>query len=268
VIYRPRKAIAVARATELLSELQIIAPDEIDIERIALFKDVEVRYEALERMDGRIFREGKAAIITVSSTLKFEGQKRFVIAHELGHFFLHPQTRQIETVDREQLANWSEIQDTEEYEANLFAAETLMPSALLVPRIKARQPSFDLVESLADDFRTTFTATAAQLVLNTREECVLISSENRQRLWFIASAGFSFKLLEDSHIHGCTCVAALSAANKSCRSSQVEASYWLEGFRGDHKSLITEESRFFPKLGKSLTLLWVHDAIEGDGQWE
>jgi hypothetical protein len=67
------------------------------------------------------------AIITVNSNLTYPGQKRFVIAHELGHFFLHPNARQFDAVDAAQATNWSEGQAVEEYEANLFAAELLMP---------------------------------------------------------------------------------------------------------------------------------------------
>ena len=85
---QPRKAIAVAKARELLNELKILEPNEIDIDRIAFFKDAEIRYEMLQGMDGRIVREGKAAIITVSKKISYEGQRRFVIAHELGHYFL------------------------------------------------------------------------------------------------------------------------------------------------------------------------------------
>ncbi len=88
----------------------------------------------------RSLRRRDAAIITVNSALSYEGQKRFVIAHELGHFFLHPDTRQVETVVAEQIANWSEHQETEEYEANLFAAEFLMPRSLFSLRIKGKEP--------------------------------------------------------------------------------------------------------------------------------
>src|ERR1700747_438356 len=118
-----RKAIAVAKADELLSELRIQEPDEIDIERIALFKGADVRYANLDGMDGCLVSAGNSAIITVRDSITYEGQKRFVIGHELGHFFLHPRTRQVETVDNEQTANWSEKQQREEYEANIFSAE-------------------------------------------------------------------------------------------------------------------------------------------------
>ena len=176
-----RKAIAVARADDLLNELRIREPSEIDIERIAIFKGANVRYAPLRGMDGCLVRKGEFAVITVRASLRFEGQRRFVIAHELGHFFLHPHTRQIETVDKQQANNWSEKQETEEYEANLFAAELLMPRTLFAPRGVGQEPSFQLIESLAREFSTTLTATAVQFVRTTQEECALVSAADRHR---------------------------------------------------------------------------------------
>jgi hypothetical protein len=174
---------------------------------------------------------------------------------------LHPQTRQLETVDAQQSADWSERQETEEYEANLFAAELLMPKSLLASRIEGREPSFDLIEHLADQFQTTLTATAAQFVLTTTEECVLVSCANRRRLWFIPSKGFEFRMLEDDYVHGHSCAGEVNASRRHSRSADIEAGYWLEGFRGGHKSCITEDALFFPILQRSLSLLWIHDAI-------
>jgi Zn-dependent peptidase ImmA (M78 family) len=256
-----RKSIAPAKARELLKELNILEPDEIEIELIAAFKNAPVRYEPLNGMDGRIVREGNAAIITVNSAITYEGQKRFVIAHELGHFFLHPNTRQIESVNQEQTNNWSERQDTEEYEANIFAAELLMPSAMISKRIKGKIPSFELIDSLQKDFRTTLTATAVQYVLNTNEECAIVSSSKRQRLWFLTSKGFSFRMQDDSYIHGLTCAAKVGPNKKNERCEQIEAYYWLEGFKGLHKSYITEDARYFPALDRSLSLIWIHKII-------
>jgi Zn-dependent peptidase ImmA (M78 family) len=256
-----RKAIAVAKADDLLAELQIEQPGEIDIERIAFFKNVDVRYAVLRGMDGCLVRKGNAAVITVSDSLRYPGQKRFVIAHELGHFFLHPMTRQVETVDAKQANNWSERQETEEYEANLFAAELLMPRRFVEARIDGKEPSIELIKKLSDDFQTTLTATAAQFVLTTKEECVLISTENRHRLWFIPSKGFSFSLLEDGYVHGHSCTAEVNDSKRQARATDIEASYWVEGFRGDHKSYLTEDAIYFPALRRTLTLIWIHEAI-------
>ena len=228
---------------------------------MAIFKGADVRYVALHGMDGCLVRRGGSAVITVRSSLTYEGQKRFVIGHELGHFFLHPNTRQIETVDKEQAANWSERQETEEYEANLFAAELLLPRQFVEERISAKEPSFDLIKQLATDFHTTLTATAVQFVRTTTEECVLVSSANRQRLWFIPSKGFSFTMLEDGYIHGHSCAAEVNDLTRSARCAEIEAGYWLDGFQGDHKSFITEDALYFPTLRRTLSLLWIHDAI-------
>jgi Zn-dependent peptidase ImmA (M78 family) len=256
-----RKAIAALKARELLKELNILEPDEIDVEAMAAYKNAPVRYESLEGMDGRIVREGNSAIITINSGISYEGQKRFVIAHELGHFFLHPKTRQVESVNQEQTTNWSDRQEIEEYEANIFAAELLMPSAMIGQMIKAKTPSFDLVETLQREFRTTLTATAVQYVLNTKEECAIVASSERQRLWFILSTGFSFFLQSDPYIHGLSCAAEVGSGKRVARSSKVEADYWLDGFRGNHKAYITEDARYFPVLNRCLSLLWIHDAI-------
>jgi len=256
-----RRAIAIAKADELLSELRIEEPDEIDIERIALFKRADIRYAPLDGMDGCLVRSGDSAIITVRDSIKYEGQRRFVVAHELGHFFLHPHTRQIETVDKEQIANWSEKQQREEYEANIFSAELLMPKRMLETRTAGQEPSFKMIEGLADDFRTTLTATAAQFVLTTTEECALISSANRKRIWFILSPGFSFWLHDDDRIHGHSCAAEVNESKRRSRSSEIEADFWLKGFEHDHKSYITEDAVYFPTLRRALSLLWIHDAI-------
>jgi len=256
-----RKAIAVARADDLLAELHIQQPEEIDIERIAIFKDADVRYAALEGMDGCLVCQGDSAVITVRNSIPYDAQKRFVIGHELGHFFLHPNTRQIETVDSEQTADWSERQETEEYEANLFAAELLLPKTLIEQRILAKEPSFGLIKELAAEFHTTLTATAVQFVRTTSEECVLVSSANRQRLWFIPSRGFSFTLLEDSYIHGHSCAAEVNELKRSSRCPEIEAGYWLDGFRGDHKSFVTEDALYFRSLRRALSLIWIHEAI-------
>lgn len=256
-----RKTIAALKARELLKELNILEPDEINVELIAAYKNAPVRYELLKGMDGRIVREGNSAIITVNSEITYEGQKRFVIAHELGHFFLHPKTRQVESVNQEQAGNWSDRQEIEEYEANIFAAELLMPSAIFGQIIKGKVPSFELVDSLQKEFKTTLTATAVQFVLNTKEECAVVASSARQRLWFILSPGFSFFIQSDPYIHGLSCAAEVGPSKRAARSSKVEADYWLDGFHGNHKAFITEDARYFPALNRSLSLLWIQNAI-------
>ena len=260
MVTNARQSIPVIRARELLRSLYIEKPDEIEIEKIAYYKNAEVRFEPLKGMDGSIVTKDGAAIITVNNSISYLPQTRFVIAHELGHFFLHPKIRQVETVDAAQINNWSS-HAAEEYEANLFAAELLMPEFLFGPKIKGQAPSFSLFESLAQEFKTTLTATAVQFVLNSKEECAIVSCAGRDRKWFIKSPGFEFHFHENGYIHGHSCAAEVGPNKKTAKSSLIEADFWLQSFRGQHKAYITEEARYFPKLQRTLSLLWIHDVI-------
>jgi hypothetical protein len=88
-----------------------------------------------------------------------------------------------------------------------------------------------------------------------------VSSQKRYRAWFIPSKGFSFSLLEDDYIHGHSCAAEVSEQRRCSRSADVQAGFWLEGYRGDDRSCITEDAIYFPALQRTLSLLWIHEAI-------
>ena len=261
-MYSPRKAWSVTKAREIHQKLQISAPDEIDIERIAHFHRVGTQRQPLTGMDGRIVRDGESAIITIRDSIDYPAQERFVVAHELGHYFLHPKTHQIDAITSEQSLNWSDSQNSiEEYEANLFAAEMLMPQDLFFEYHKCAEPSFEAIKGLAKEFQTTLTATAVQYVLTTKEECALVSSHGRDRKWFICPERFSFKFLASSQIHGCSCAAKVGTARRIDRSEHIEAGWWFDGFYANHKSFIVEEACYFPKIDRALSLLWVRDEI-------
>jgi hypothetical protein len=213
-------------------------------------------------MDGRIVRDGDSAIITVRDSIAYLAQERFVIAHELGHFFLHPKSHQVDTVTSEQTINWSDSQKSiEEYEANLFAAEILMPQIIFSRCITGVEPRFDTIKALSKDFRTTLTSTAVQFVLTTKEECALVSCEGRTRKWFVCRENFPFRFLSSNEIHGRSCAAKVNNLQRSDRSELIEAGWWFDGFYSDHKSCIIEEAHYFPQIGRSLSLLWIKDEI-------
>jgi Zn-dependent peptidase ImmA (M78 family) len=126
-----------AKVETLLAELGITGP-EVPVERIAQRHGIAVRRQELdeESVSGFLARQpGRHAIIGVNSTHS-DKRQRFTIAHELGHFFLHDGQGQQEVhIDRTQQfsvklrsAASSRGDDTEEVEANLFAAELLMPT--------------------------------------------------------------------------------------------------------------------------------------------
>lgn len=250
----------VVKARDLIKELRIKEPSDIDIALIAAFKNAPVHEKELHGSDGRMVRADGLAMITVRKSIPSLGQKRYVIGHELGHVLLHPHVRQIDEVKLSQASNWSLRQSPEEIEANLFSAEILMPDTLFVPRIQKQEPSFKLIRSLAAEFRTTLTATAIQFVRYTKEECVLIFSRAGQRQWFSTSSQFSFWVREETEIHKYTCAAELAKAGKTeVRAKDVPAGCWLRDYSPDGRETLIEDA-ICGSTG-TLSLVWIHDDI-------
>lgn len=102
---------------------------------LALRCGIELRVEELGEHDddvsGMLVHDGANAVIGVNSRHHVNRQ-RFTIAHELGHYFLHPDERvhvdgrrvRIEFRDKRS----SMAVDRKEIEANTFAAALLMPA--------------------------------------------------------------------------------------------------------------------------------------------
>ena len=83
------------------------------------------------------------------------GRRRFAIAHEIGHFVLHP-----ERCRRERGGAVDEAGHGEEREADAFAAELLMPEHLVREAVRERGPD---VARLADRFAVSRKAMQARL---------------------------------------------------------------------------------------------------------
>ena len=125
-------------AETLLQEFGI-ATAPVDIEGLARHMGIEVRFENVDdKLSGFLFRDVKAkkAIIGVNGS-HHVNRRRFTIAHELGHYLLHPgEPVHVDGADvafrlnrRDQ--DSSTGHDDSEREANLFAAELLMPAHFL-----------------------------------------------------------------------------------------------------------------------------------------
>jgi Zn-dependent peptidase ImmA (M78 family) len=77
----------VTAAEQILLELGITQPSEIDLEAIAASRKAFIRYEPLDRCEAMIVGN-KKAIIIVNSRSRPERQ-RFSVAHEIGHWHHH-----------------------------------------------------------------------------------------------------------------------------------------------------------------------------------
>lgn len=132
----PRADIAAQRL-----RLEFDVADEVlpDLETIAAAKGAEVLYERMASdVSGMLIRERDRIIIGVNATHP-PSRQRFTVAHELGHLLLHPGRPLVVDAVRINLrdSRSSLATDLEEIEANAFAAELLMPRALVLRQFRA-----------------------------------------------------------------------------------------------------------------------------------
>lgn len=93
-------------AEQLLNELGVVSPADIDVEAIAQYCGATVLYQQLGGAEARIFGHGERAFISVNSDSPRQRQ-RFSAAHELGHWMWDRGTIAYICKKANMLSNWT-----------------------------------------------------------------------------------------------------------------------------------------------------------------
>lgn len=161
-----RRRTILRRARTLLQDNQVTAPP-VPVERIARGLAAQLRFSPLDReLSGMVFVKDGTPIIGVNA-IHHPNRQRFTIAHECGHLILHRKqvTREVHVDKAFPMLMRNAVSeagvDEMEVEANLFAAELLMPESLLTEALG--NAPFDIdddatVSALARRFRVSLSA--------------------------------------------------------------------------------------------------------------
>jgi len=236
-------------------------PSEIDLLAVVGFLGrLTIDEGGLEGAEGRILWSQKGAVIRIKAGL-WPGRKRFTLAHEIGHFVLHKNNPQGRYDTGHQFAIWNEA--NEEAEANVFAAELLMPDYLFLPRLKRQTPSLKNLDQLAEEFAASRLSTALQYVHYCHEQVALVFSRAGQVVWTKAAKQFPWPI-RHGQLSKDSGAGALAAGNpnESGRMAPTPVYAWLSDFEYDRDHDIMEESRMLPSYGGILSLLWAKDDFE------
>lgn len=150
-------------AINLRKEIGIDDPDEIPLEDVVIGRGGIIQYKPMGKTDGRIVYGKNISTIFINSEIQYEGRKRFAIAHELGHLEMHKNSPLHEDSVSLDWFNNAENQlkkGSQEFEANQFATEYLMPSDLFRKEAKGKIFTPDLIRTLAERFKTSLTSVA------------------------------------------------------------------------------------------------------------
>lgn len=181
--HRPRSA------EEILKDLAIFTPEEIDLAEIAFCQGAKVKYRELDGCEAYLLADTKLgrAIISIDDRAPHLRQ-RFSLAHEIGHWERH--RGQLLMCSKEDIGGSGSRKNglSREKAANQFAAELLMPEFMLKPMLRDYR-KFDMraVKQLAGIFNTSKSAMAYRLVEMEKEPCILAAYSKTGYKWHISS---------------------------------------------------------------------------------
>lgn len=144
----------------------------VEVEKLALMLGVNVQYEpADDNLSGFLLRDfNRHQVLIGVNKNHHTHRQRFTIAHELGHLLLH-EGEKLHVDHRYQIKlrdeNASKGDSEEEKEANLFAAELLMPVSFIEQDL-AQFDALDLsgdenLETLAQKYEVSIQALTFRL---------------------------------------------------------------------------------------------------------
>jgi len=254
-----RKIKAEGAAYQLTRTFCLDTPGPVPVEDIAMDAGILCLEAKLTGCLARLVRQGDKGIIRTHSGIKEVGRKRFAIAHELGHWFLHAEESQYFICTAEQMRDYkgSPI----EVEANLFASELLMPAALFRPLVQKAEPSLESIKDLSGVFQTSLTATGMKFVDSSNHECILILSKSKTVTWSKQREHRSGLRIEKGMPLSINSLAYHATTGvPDLKPEVVEAEAWIaENYYG-REIEVTEQSWALDGYDSVLTLLIVVDA--------
>lgn len=248
----PNLGLGIEAAQRVWRELQLSSPTDAPIEVLAHMRGVFVRPDPVEGAQANLVRLGSRAIIGVAKGLN-RGQRRFAIAHELGHFEAHREVNYLGLCsNNDLLADYRS--SGREPEANAFAAEFLMPQHLYMDRCDVAAVRWEPIEALADEFQVSLTAAAVRFLQYTPDRVALVYSAGGQVQWCQRTADFGFWIPKGKQVGSSSLAYDFFATGQlPNRPESVDAEAWVETTKDLE---IVEHSRGMPGYGGVLTLLW------------
>jgi len=250
-------------AQRILDECGITEPLQLELEVILTSKNLIVKEEEMEGADGRIVMGENGGVVTINSQISIPAKKRFVLAHELGHFELHRTKSRIFNDDDDTLNRWYEKNSSsEETEANEFAAEFLMPSDIFYGECKGKKFSPVVIENLATRFQVSKTAAILRFVKQGNHPiCVVYCKDNRMKWWkksedFRYFLNFNYNQKPPANSVAYEIFTTPNRYYGDEQQQKILKSTWFELKRDERDTIFYEFCLFASSYNYTLSVLW------------
>lgn len=223
---------------------------------------VEPKPDTADGVSGMLLRHGNAFGIMYATYVKSDGFQRFSVAHELGHYFLEGHVDHVLKDGFHESRAGFVTADPYELEADNFAAGLLMPSTPFKRAIGRRDPGLGVVSELADDCRTSLTATAIRYAeLTVDAVAVIVSTRGVIDYCILSEAmktlpGLAF-IRKGSEVPSGTATAIFAAEHTNVIGGadideETLVRFWLGG---SSNAKVREQTIGLGSYGKCLTVL-------------
>lgn len=236
-----------------------------DLSQIAGTLRLSIKEEDLEQCEAVLVRPKgiPRGIIAVNRNIRSEARKRFSIAHEIGHYVLPGHDEGGAICNPTDIEVWKDRSNSKEREADDFAAELIIPTAVVKARLAKTTPSLNVIETIATECKASLSASAWKYCDLTSEQVAILWSEQGNVSWSRSSPEFPFYLKrgwaveEASYAFDC-----FKGLKVPLHPELVPATAWIDSFNLKDGAKIYEESRALPSYDSVLTLLWARENIE------
>jgi Zn-dependent peptidase ImmA (M78 family) len=209
--------------------------------------------------------EHSSPIIAVKAYPTYQHRTKFSVAHEIGHYILPTHLGNIYACTLEDLNSYTKDK-TIENEANIFAAELLLPSKWLLVRTKSEDLSMSVIKNISDECDVSLTATAIQATKVCPDKVAIIYSKDGHIKWFSKSESFTDYLNTGLLSRYSNPAKYFTSGDFTENVIKVPTSMWADTDRSD--ACFVEESIAMPNLNAVLTLLRYYHDNDEDGPYE
>jgi len=239
-------------AEELLTELGVSDPADIELEAIAYCVGVDVQYRRLAGCEAQIIGFKDRAVVYVSRDTS-PHRKRFSTGHELGHWH-HHRGKSFVCRSSDIGKPIDEKSKDAERQADAYSGDLILPPFMVGPRLeRIGEISLDGIAELASQFNASVTATAIRTMRMTRQPLILVAHNLFGRMWqwpSITAGGM--RVRDDVDARSSAFVSMLSG-NKASAARKEPANYWFD--RRHIEQFDVRVQSFRTVEGEVLTLL-------------
>lgn len=242
----------VRAAEELLVELGISDPADIELDAIAHCVGVEVQHRRLAGCEAQIIGYRDRAVVYVDPDAS-RHRVRFSTGHELGHWYHH--RGQSFVCRREDIGRPIDEKSRDaERVADAYSGDLILPPFMVGPRLERQgEISLEGIAEMAGQFDASVTAAAIRTIRMTRQPLLLIAHNLLGRKWQWPSLGMGGMRVREDIDTRSSAFACIAGGSRGTVAKKEPAHYWfdrrhVEQFDVRVQSLRTSE-------GEVLTLL-------------